>query len=337
MNDHIGELNGDSPNSNEFSVGSNGASAHNESNSGRSLTLGEFAHSILDEQYHRFAKQEKKVLADNDPEHLHHMRVAIRRMRTGLRIFGMALDLPKAAGDKHLRNMARLLGQLRDLDVQVASLKTDYQPRLNKTEQRLLSDGIDALQKQRRKAFSNVADSFNRSAYQDLKAAYERWLKHPRYKPQAQFPLQTILPDLLTPILSNLLLHPGWLIPLSEISSDNAPTLHDLRKVFKQARYQAEFFSSFYDEKFANWIEEMKALQDSLGKVQDGQVLLDLMADELSDNAKLPKLQIIIHEERDMALSNWEPVRQKYLSSEYRYHLHSLISNPTVSRSVTLV
>jgi CHAD domain-containing protein len=294
----------------------------------RSLTLGEFAHSVIDEQYHRFAKQEKKVLADKDSEHLHQMRVASRRLRTALHIFGVALTLPKAAGDKQLRNLARVLGQLRDLDVQIATLTTDYHPRLGKTEQHLLTNGLNALHKQRRKAFSRIADRFERSAYQDLKAAYETWLKCPVYKPQAQLPLMTILPDLLNPILSRLLLHPGWLIPVDQHSSDNAPVLHDLRKVFKQARYQAEFFASFYDDGFKSWIEEMKALQDSLGKVQDGQVLLDLIADELPHTAKLPDLHTIIHQEQTNALSGWESIRQKYLSSTYRYQLHHLILSP---------
>lgn len=309
-------------------VSTNGASAPTELDNKRLLTLGELAYTVIDEQYHRFAKQEKKVLADKKPEHLHDMRVAIRRLRTGLRIFGMAIDLPKKASDKQLRTIARKLGKLRDLDVQIATLKVDYQPRLDKAEQKLLSDGLNVLHQQRRNTFSSVADCFNRSAYQDLKAAYGGWLNHPHYHPQAQFSLDTILPDLLNPILSYLLLHPGWLIPLEQISPDNAPVLHDLRKVFKHARYQAEFFASFYDEEFAAWIEEMKDLQDRLGKVQDGQVLLDLIADKLSHTAKLPNLHTIIYQEQDAALGDWETVRQNYLNPDYRSQLHHLILTP---------
>ncbi|HEY9621002.1 MAG TPA: CHAD domain-containing protein [Crinalium sp.] len=296
----------------------------------RSLTLGEFAHDIIAEQYRRFSKQEKKVLADKDPEHLHQMRVAIRRLRTALRIFAAAIDLPKAAGDKRLRHIARELGQLRDLDVQIATLKDDYRPRLSKSEKHLLEEGLDALHQKRRKAFSSVAKLLDHSSYHHLKTAYETWLECPSYQLQAQFPLSSILPDLLNPIVSNLLLHPGWFVSVDPLSPDNAPTLHDLRKVFKQARYQAEFFASCYGDSFKAWIEEMKTLQDSLGKFQDGQVLLDLMADTLPHKAKLPELHAIIQQEQDAALSDWETVRQKYLSSDYRYKLHRFILEPDI-------
>ncbi len=55
-----------------------------------------YAHQVIAEQYRRIVKQEKKVLADKDPEALHQMRVGTRRLRTALQVFGGAIELPKA-------------------------------------------------------------------------------------------------------------------------------------------------------------------------------------------------------------------------------------------------
>jgi CHAD domain-containing protein len=297
----------------------------------RSLTLGKFAHQIIEQQYQRIVKQDRKVLADKDPEHVHQMRVGIRRLRTALEVFGQAVDLPEAAHDKRLREVARQLGALRDLDVQMATLKEDYQPRLNPTEQALINDGLTTLEKRRRKIFDKTKKRLTRLPYQNLKATYETWLNQPHYKPIANLSLLLLLPDLIHPLLSTLLLHPAWLISNDQISSKNSSLLHDLRKLCKRVRYQAEFFADFYGEAFQSWIEEVKDLQERLGKLQDSQVLSDLLADTLPRSTELPELQTTLEQERNDALSNWDEIRQKYLNSEFRCHLHQLVLKPVAN------
>lgn len=306
------------------------ASQHIETD-GRSLNLGEFAHRTIQEQYQRIIKRESRVLADKSPDHLHQMRVSIRRLRTALRVFDMAIELPKAAQDKRLRALARVLGRLRDLDVQIATLTQDYQPRLSQSEQDLLQEGVTALQKQRRKAFAGTEDTLTRSSYQSFKSAYEEWIDHPRFKPVAQLAIATVLPDLLNPLLSRLLLHPGWLIATEEISPDNSPTLHDLRKVCKQVRYQAEFFADFYPSGFKAWIDEIRELQDGLGKVQDGQVLLTLLQDKVPQSHEMPELHATIQQEQEMALHDWNRIRQQYLDPEFRQQLYQQMLQPYVA------
>ena len=111
-----------------------------------SLTLGEFAHAVIGEQHQAIVKQEKKVIADKDPEHLHHMRVGTRRLRTALQVFDRAIAVPKAATAKRVGSLSRVLGTLRDLDVQMADLQERYRPNLPETEQRSLDDIIAKLQ-----------------------------------------------------------------------------------------------------------------------------------------------------------------------------------------------
>lgn len=295
----------------------------------QSLTLGDFAYDTIEEQYQSFTKLEKKVLADKDPEHLHHMRVGTRRLRTALQVFSGVVELPKEAQAKRIGALARILGDLRDLDVQIADLQEVYRPRLSKTEQALLDEAIASLHCDRRRAFAAVEDTLTRSRYQALKTAYDVWLSEPQYTILAQLPLQPLLPDLLSPLLSTLLLHPGWLIPATDISDEENEILHDLRKACKHARYQAEFFLPFYGQSFKEWIGDVKAIQDSLGKVHDGQVLLELLARHLPNRAKLAKLEASIRKTQAEVMENWETVRQKYLDSTFRWHLHKMLLEPS--------
>lgn len=298
------------------------------------LTLGEYAYQVIDEQYRKTIKQEKKVLADKDPEHLHQMRVGTRRLRTALQVFRDVVEIPKAADAKQIGNLARVLGTLRDLDVQLADLENSYRLQLPKAEQKSLDAVIAALQKQRRNAFADVEAALTRSRYQDLQAAYKTWLKSPQYTVLAQLPLFPSLPDLLSPLLSTLLLHSGWL-ESTETSKAAPEALHDLRKACKHVRYQAEFFADFYGDAFQQWIEEIKTIQAKLGKMQDTQVLMELLDRHLAEQWHLPKMEEAIQQAQAEAMADWETIRCKYLNPDFRYRLHQMLLEPVAASELS--
>jgi len=298
-------------------------------NNTSSLTVGEYACRVIAEQYGRMVEQEVGVLADQDPEYLHQMRVGSRRLRTALQVFSPVIKLPKKAGERQIRAIARTLGALRDLDVQIADIETDYVRQIKrKSEQKALKRTLTALRKQRLQAFAQVSNLLTQSDYQQLKVVYEGWLQSPQFKAIAQLPLLLVLVDLLNPLLSKLLLHPGWLISSQDTSKASRLRLHDLRKTCKYVRYQAEFFREFYDSSFQAWIEELKLLQDNLGKVQDTYVLSSLLANQLQHSTPLTELQQAIQDNRNQALMGWETIRHRYLTSDFRDYLHQLILHP---------
>ncbi|PZV10442.1 MAG: metal-binding protein [Leptolyngbya sp.] len=294
------------------------------------VTLGDYAHSVISEQYRSIFKYEKKVLADNDPEDLHHMRVGTRKLRTALQVFGMAVQMPKHADSKRVGSVGKVLGKLRDLDVQIAALEGTYLPLVDGVEEDLLHEALQVLYKQRRKAFDVVERTLARSRYQDLKTSYQHWLENPKYTSLATLPIIPLLPDLLSPLLADLLLHPGWLIPASGSSAAGGEILHDLRKACKHVRYQAEFFVPFYSQPFQDWIQEIKSLQDNLGKLQDSYVLQDLLKEYLPKRAEMPSLQATIHQTRFEALADWDRVRQQYLDPAFRSYLHQMLLEPVL-------
>ena len=295
--------------------------------------LADYAYQIVEREYCHIIKQEKKVLADKDPEALHQMRVGTRRLRTALQVFESAIELPKAGSAQRLRDLARVLGKVRDLDVQLSSLEQEYRPNLNKKEQKQLDKVSKALKEQRVKAFAQMKAVLSQPLYQELKTTYADWLKRPCYTPVARLPLSVLLPDLLSPLLSHLLLHPGWLVSSRETSGEKGVMLHELRKACKHARYQAEFFTPFYGEEFQNWVTKIKALQAQLGDFQDTQVFLELVANTLGRELRLPELETVIEQKQREALVNWEEIRQKHLDKGFRYHLHRVLLQPLINVS----
>jgi CHAD domain-containing protein len=294
------------------------------------LTVGTYAQSIIAEQFQAISKQKKGVLADKDPEHLHKMRVAARRLQSALRIFNSALVLPKAAQFKSVHALGKALGVLRDLDVQTAAIQEYYYPMLNASGQKKVQTLLKQLQHDRQSAFEDVEGILTGSRYSKLKTAYENWLQEPQLSAIAQMPLEVVIPDLVSPLLSALLLHPGWWV--SNQDQTHSAALHDLRKTCKAVRYQSEFFESFYDSDFQDWIIELKTLQENLGKVQDGYVLLQILHRQ---KVKLPELEDAIVQHQSQALIDWEQTRQRYLSPQFRRQLYRMVfsisrkSNPT--------
>jgi len=290
------------------------------------ITLGDYAYTIIEQQFQALTKQKQSVLADQDPEHLHKMRVAARRLQSALQVFENAIKLPKAAQLNQVCSLGKALGKLRDLDVQSAAIKDHYYPLLNSSEQEIVRSLLKQLEKNRCQAFVEVKSILTRSLYKKIKSAYKDWLSCPQYGAIAQLPLTIAIPDLVNPLLSALLLHPGWLVSaqLLQRSPDVGiyKTLHDLRKAFKAVRYQSEFFETFYDSTFQDWIGELKTSQDSLGKVHDGYVLLRMLR---SQKAEVPEFQAAIGNAQLLAMENWEPIRHQYLSADFRQQLHQMI------------
>lgn len=131
------------------------------------VTLGNYARTIIDKQFQALKKQKKSVLVDQDPEHLHKMRVAARRLQAALQTFENVLELPKAAQIKQVRSLGKALGKLRDLDVQTAAIKTHYYPLLNSSEQEVVQTLLKQLHQDRRDAFAAVEAMLTRSPYKN--------------------------------------------------------------------------------------------------------------------------------------------------------------------------
>ena len=128
-------------------------------------TFGDWAYIAIAKHTRKFKKHQAGVFEDKDAEELHQMRVGMRRLRSAMTGFGLGLDLPELAGEKNVGKVARILGQLRDLDVLLDTLENQYQPDLPLPEQKQLNKVLQKLQKRREKALKLVKETLNGQFY----------------------------------------------------------------------------------------------------------------------------------------------------------------------------
>ncbi|NEQ95891.1 MAG: CHAD domain-containing protein [Cyanothece sp. SIO2G6] len=311
--------------------------------------LGEYGCRTVAKQFKKMMSYEAAVLKDQDIEDLHQMRINLRRLRTTLRTFGVVLALPETVQDQAVKPLAKRLGRVRDLDVLLAALRDRYRPTLSKKEQKVLDQAMQRLGQERDRQFQRMKRFLQSDQCADLKRAFETWIKQPQFNYTGALAVAIALPDLLLPVLSQTLLHPGWLaVPdlkyggqesrelvestknrdkLSDWLNHEGTILHDLRKQMKHLRYQADSFAPYYDSHYKAYTREFKAIQDVLGRLQDAWVLGQTLA-QCSGKSwakKLPTLAQQMAQDRWDAWHEWDGIRQKYLTVEGRSQSRAIL------------
>jgi len=88
------------------------------------MPVAQVADAVIRKQTAALLWNEPGTRLGDDPEHLHDMRVACRRLRAALKLFAGAYPQGKAANLRaRLGDIGRLLGQVRDLDVFIEQLR----------------------------------------------------------------------------------------------------------------------------------------------------------------------------------------------------------------------
>lgn len=319
----------------------------------QATTLEQYAQKAIQKHFKKTIKHQAAVLNDRDPEEIHQMRVGLRRLRTAVKVFETAIALPPEISDAKIGKLARSLGKVRDLDVLQAWFQT-YQQGSDPSVSEALQPILNQLQKQRQRRFARLKKALKGAPYQTFVEGFQGWLKQPQYEAIAVFPVVDVLPDILLPLISELLLHPGWLVatrktkqgqfkPIAKIRGDRleqileeeAEPLHELRKQIKQIRYQTEFFADFYSADYQERLHELRQAQELLGQLQDGVVLSDFLADHLGKTWTkiLPDLAAKLQQEHHQIWRSWQPIQAQYLDPDFRHQLRLQIMSPTASRA----
>jgi len=317
-------------------------------NSQEAKTLGDWAKIAIQQHYQKILKHEALVLKDKDPEELHQMRVGMRRLRTAIAGFSCAVILPKSVDERKVGKIATVLGKLRDLDVLEETLTTIYLPELSKIEQKILGKLFIKIKKNRQIIAKNTKEILHKNVYQDFKKDLNTWLEKPVYTAIASLPMEHILPDLLSPQISAFLLHPGWIVGshfnksenmidfnfpakrLEDLSHQEEMALHSLRKEAKKTRYLMELLLPFYGENYQEMLRKIKQVQEVLGEIQDGFVLRQVLSQVYGHDLQqvLPIMTQQIREQRLQNSSQWEELRQFFLSPANRTQLRLSVQSP---------
>ena len=98
--------------------------------------MGELAFAVVRRQLAVLRDKEPGTRLGEDPEELHDMRVATRRLRAALALFAGVLPVRAQTYREELGWLGRLLGEVRDLDVQQEGL-ADVGRRRRRVERRV--------------------------------------------------------------------------------------------------------------------------------------------------------------------------------------------------------
>jgi triphosphatase len=263
-----------------------------------SLSLGEMAFAVLRRQFVAMRAHEPGTRLGEDPEELHDMRVATRRMRAAIKIFQDAL--PKRARwlGEELRHFAGVLGAVRDLDVHIEEVKGLSSG--DGEEDEALAAVVASLEERRAEARGRMLEALDSERYARFQSSFAGMLRRGPYvagTPEASptngpsgasaasVPALEVAPGILGRLYSK------WRKAARSLKrSSHAEEFHDLRKKGKRLRYATEFFSGVYGEETTGaLVRPLKAVQDSLGRHQDAMVAAELLREIAIETPSLPK------------------------------------------------
>lgn len=217
---------------------------------------------------------------ENDPEFIHQMRVALRRLRSALRTFRPVLpDGFEQAVLPPMRNLARALGEARDWDV---------------LAEEIVGPACDAFAGDARLDALDAAVGCARLQARDAARQVLAAPAHAMFLLELAARLQRAdgapVGETLEAFAARRLkrLHKK-VLALADAAQEAEPaSLHALRIGVKRLRYATEFFAPLYRERdVRNALETLTGLQDSLGALNDLSRAGTLLAQCLDDDPAL--------------------------------------------------
>ena len=241
--------------------------------------VAEAGRKIFAQQIRRMRRYEDGSRTGDDIEDLHQMRVAIRRMRSLFNLIGAHYRRKTVdTYERGLRDIARALGAIRDLDVLILDLE-DFAAAAPEDSRALMAEVIALLDDRRRERRSRLNKLFDSKRYRRFVRQFRRLCKQPgqgaRRIKRSESPHQVrhVLPLLLHGRLASVRAYES-VLPAAEDE-----LLHALRVEFKQLRYALEFFLPLLGLPAGRFLAEVKAMQEILGRINDIAVFNEYMRD----------------------------------------------------------
>jgi len=234
----------------------------------------------LGQQFTEVLFHEPRAWEALDPEGVHQMRVATRRIRAILRAFKAVL--PKTAVgrvNREFRWLARLLGDVRDLDVYLMNFDR-YTAELPAAVAGSLHPYRLHLEKRWAAARKELLAGLSSEQFERLVDHFQRFCDEKKSGNDSSPSIQEAAAEMIDRRLKKVLKRGR------AVTKHSPPEeLHAVRIQGKRLRYLLEFFHPFYGKRFKSLIRRTKAIQDVLGDHQDACVAsqrLQAYADSLS-------------------------------------------------------
>jgi triphosphatase len=220
------------------------------------------AFAVLRLQFAEFLARERGAASGDDPEDVHRMRVATRRLRAALRVFEDVLPSDVRAARDEFQWVAQALGAVRDRDVQIeylGTLRDSSAPEDVPTYASLIAE----FEQLRAAARADLLVLLASERYADLVRTFREGLlagpSDASRKTAVQLARRTIP-------------RRARRFRRAAIGVDAAATLaefHAVRIRAKRLRYSLELFQDLDPLAARRGLKALRRLQDQLGEVQD--------------------------------------------------------------------
>jgi CHAD domain-containing protein len=245
-------------------------------------TMAEAANKTLLYHLQRMMHHEPGTRDGEDAEELHDMRVATRRMRAAVRVFGDHLDADVIKPYlRVMRQTGRELGTVRDLDVFRIKAQANADS-LPEGQQSSLDPLFEAWEIERARARAELVAFLDENKYQLFKEKFEHFLRTPGAGAKREIsadgePLPVRVRDILPGVVFERLAMVRAFD--KDITSGAAPIarFHQLRIASKGLRYTLEFFQEVLGPDSKRLIDVTKRVQDHLGDLQDASVACEVL------------------------------------------------------------
>ena len=220
-------------------------------------------------------KQLKAILAEvpgvqsaADQECIHRMRVASRRLRAAQTYFDNSLPRKvRPNWEKQTRDLTRSLGQARDLDIQMQTLRRfqilreqqDFMPGIEPLLQKLLTQR-DQAQQEVQSVASALMESKIIARVGSLLSS--RVMEENGFEPST--PMKLLANRAIRAKLQRFLKYETYIHDPERILE-----LHAMRIAAKRLRYTLEIFSPLDKNGYKSWLRLIKLLQEQLGAIHD--------------------------------------------------------------------
>ena len=247
-------------------------------------TLAEAGRKVMRFHLARMLDREPGVRDGDAIEDIHKMRVATRRQRAAWRVFGEAYRKGRTKPYRNgLRDVARRLGAVRDLDVQLEGID-HYRADQSVTEQRALEPLIAELRRHRDDARGLLLRDLDASSYDRF---VEDYLDFVRTEGAAARAVNPTEPHRVRETAPSRIWAAYEQVRSYEpiLRWADVPTLHELRIAGKWLRYSLEFVQEPLGDGAAPLIARITALQDHLGLMNDANVAASMARTFLVEHA----------------------------------------------------
>lgn len=221
-----------------------------------------------------------------DPEGVHSMRVASRRLRSALRDFLPYVRKQRLTSVlKQLRKIAATLGEVRDQDVAILALEK-LETRTPPEVLPVLRQFIEKRKQVRDEARGELIALLNETQLKELESAFmtrveeATAIREPKAdgtQPRPQIPYLRMSRSIILARLKELeKLSQGLFRPF------DIETLHDMRIAAKRLRYAIELFQQCWGHSISTYAKRVARMQTALGELHDCDVWIESFGKEVS-------------------------------------------------------